>query len=151
MSNVHAARTIPCAPVVARVAQNAAPPSSWEPAVIDVARETLADSRITLAGSISEQDYRRLLDLRRTLRAAATQLRQAAALGMFPAEFRAGATDALRAAQLLGRANAILREVNGEPTPSELGRIGHRLDRTLRGAKAALDRAYLAAHTGTHP
>jgi hypothetical protein len=123
-----------------------------EPLARDAVRSQLGDARIKLAGSISEMDYRYLLELRRSLNSVARQLRTAASTGgMFPFEYRSGANDAARAAQLLGRANAILHEVNGEPTPAELRRIERRLDRTLTSAKFALDQAFIAAHTGTHP
>lgn len=123
-----------------------------EPLALDVVRGHLGDARIKLAGTISEMDYRYLLELRRSMFDIARQLRVAAATGgLFPAEYRSGAADATRAAQLLGRANAIMHEVNGEPTPAELRRIERRMDRTLTSAKFALDQAFIAAYTGTHP
>ncbi|MCW2925542.1 MAG: hypothetical protein JWM98_2946 [Thermoleophilia bacterium] len=116
------------------------------------AQSLLADARITLAGTQVVWDFHGVRKLRADVASSERSLRTAAAGGVFPAELTSGAAQAHRAVQLLGRLWVLYANMSdGEPTAADWKRFDPVAARLVRAARAALDQAYLAAYTGTHP
>ncbi|MCW2920887.1 MAG: hypothetical protein JWL76_761 [Thermoleophilia bacterium] len=150
MTHVRMTTTIGCAPR-ATVEPVSGPTDRDD---LGTAMGTLGRARIKLAGTISELDFRLLLELRRDMVTSARLLRTVAKTGgMFPNEYRAGANDALRAARTIGRANVEydrFTRLSGGPYGIGWPQFERRMVAMLTRARADMDRAYAAAYTGTH-
>ena len=150
MTHVRGTTTIACTP------RATAAPAGGTTDRDDLGRAMglLGDLRVKLSGTIAEQDFRLLMELRRDLIRSARLLRSVARTGgMFPFEYRSGANDALRAARTIGRANVELTRflnVSGGPYGIGWPQLERRLVAMLQRAKFDMDQAYIAAYTGTH-
>ena len=121
---------------------------------LGVAMTTLGEAKVKLAGTIVEHDFRLLVALRREMLTSARLLRTIATSGgLFPAEYRSGANDAMRAARTLGRVSVELERfarMSGGYHGIGWPQMERRALALLQRAKLDMDRAYAAAYTGTH-
>ncbi len=150
MTHIRSTTTIVHAPRAAAVP----PGGPLDRDQLGAAMTTLGGAKVKLAGTIVEHDFRLLRELRRDMFAAAQLLRLVATSGgLFPAEYRAGAADAARAARTLGRVHVELERfarISGGYYGIGWPQMERRALAMLERAKAAMNRAYEAAYTGTH-